>query len=252
MKRFLIVVLLVACGMPEEPTSPAARIESIVDRVADGDSFRAGEQEIRLIGVNAPESDECHYSESRAWLTDVIEGERVKIEIAATDQFDRNLADVHLGDLWVNRELVAGGYALALSGAGPELIAVEEEARDNALGLWGEEICGADRAKSHLEITSVDFNPSGPDDDERVTLHNRDPDPVDLAGYVLRDESSTNRYRFPATILEADGGLTISTACRSTSADLLWCTDGPVWNNSGDTALLLDSFGRVVSIFRYP
>jgi hypothetical protein len=30
-----------------------------------------------------------------------------------------------------------------------------------------------------------------------------------------------------------------------------WCTDQPIWNNDGDTALLLDEAGRIVAIRRY-
>lgn len=34
-------------------------------------------------------------------------------------------------------------------------------------------------------------------------------------------------------------------------AAITWCTDQPIWNNGGDTALLLDPAGRIVAVRRY-
>ena len=33
--------------------------------------------------------------------------------------------------------------------------------------------------------------------------------------------------------------------------EVFWCSDGPVWNNGGDTALLLDPAGNVAGRLRY-
>jgi competence protein ComEC len=75
---------------------------------------------------------------------------------------------------------------------------------------------------------------------------------VALGGWVLRDESSANRFPFPDGLLLAPGDQTrVVTGCAAGARRLAWCAGSPVWNNAGDTALLLDPAGRVVDRFRY-
>ncbi|MFH1103317.1 MAG: MBL fold metallo-hydrolase, partial [Actinomycetota bacterium] len=46
--------------------------------------------------------------------------------------------------------------------------------------------------------------------------------------------------------------VTIRSGCGDdTTVELFWCADGPVWNNDGDTAILLDADGAFVSRLRY-
>jgi len=75
---------------------------------------------------------------------------------------------------------------------------------------------------------------------------------VDLSGWVLRDESSSNRFRFPAgTVLEAGRRLRVVTGCEPPPGALAWCATTPVWNNGGDSVILVDGHGRVVAHRRY-
>ncbi len=69
-----------------------------------------------------------------------------------------------------------------------------------------------------------------------------------------RDESSQNRYRFPHGFLVGAGEtVAVHTGCGDDGpADLYWCAGNPVWNNGGDTALLLDPAGNVAARLRYP
>lgn len=249
------MVVLIACAA--EPTvstttAPAVSFIATVDHISDGDSFRAGVFEVRLAGVNAPEQDECFGDESRDWLATEIEGEQIQFEIVGVDQFDRSLADVFHENRLINLELVKSGHALALSMSAPQILAGEQEARTNERGMWGAAICGANMPKADLEIVAIDFNPPGNDNDERVTIRNPSSREVDLAGFVLRDESSVNRFEFVDGALPAGAEQFVSTACVGNGSVLTWCTEDPVWNNDGDTALLLDSFGRVVDLYRYP
>jgi endonuclease YncB( thermonuclease family) len=236
-----------------EDSRPENIITVVVASVADGDSFRAvdGDLEVRLLGVNAPERDECFGSESGDWLSDQIGSREVQIVTVATDQFDRTLAWVYVDERLINQELVATGHGLVLSdGDRDSLFSAEDAARAAGLGMWGSDICGATGHKAQVEIVDIDYNPSGEDQDERVTIANREDGPVDLSGFLLRDESSVNRFEFPSRSLAAGSELVISTACEG-SADLFWCSSEPVWNNGGDTALLLDQHGRIVSLLRY-
>jgi len=173
----------------------------------------------------------------------------VGIEI---DQFERTVAEVSVAERSVNLEAVASGHALAFSTGRAELLSAEAEARTSALGMWAADICGATAPKVSLEIVDVLFDPPGRDQDEQVTIRNVDSQDIDLEGFVLRDESSVNRFRLPSITMRPGSELIISTDCRGGVPMVFLCSGQPVWNNGGDTALLLDTFGRVVAVFRYP
>ena len=92
-------------------------IPGTVTRINDGDSLvietGSAEIEVRLMGINAPESDECFGQEAEQRLVDLVEGQEVGLEDMGQDQFDRTLAYLWLGDLLVNLEQVGGGFAIA-------------------------------------------------------------------------------------------------------------------------------------------
>ena len=258
MKWTALLLFVVGCLPPDAQAPPASTLTvtsgTPVVEVADGDSFRTDTDEVRLLGINAPERDECYGDEARAWLAELIEGEVIELESGAFDQFGRVLAVARLNGLNLNHEAVASGHALALS-SGLAVIdglgEAEENARTNGLGMWGEDICGGQGHVGELSITELDYNPPGNDEIELAVVTNTGSVTVDLGGFRLRDESSVNRFDFPAYSLAPGESVTISTGCAAGVGLLAWCTSDPVWNNDGDTALLLDSFGRVVAVERY-
>jgi micrococcal nuclease len=98
-------------------------------RVVDGDTvvvrLDGREVKVRLVGVDAPESVdprkpvERFGHESAAFLRQLVEGKRVRLAYepagAWVDKYGRVLAYLYLepGGTFVNRELVAKGYAFA-------------------------------------------------------------------------------------------------------------------------------------------
>ncbi|MGH8925380.1 MAG: lamin tail domain-containing protein [Acidimicrobiia bacterium] len=248
------LLLVVGCniGGGAENLAPPNSVSSEVvqvEEVVDGDSFRTINSEVRLIGVNAPERDECYGTESREWLAELVEDKDVEIVPDSIDQFGRILADVKVDDISLNREAVATGHALAVTAS--DHLDDEDVARQAGLGLWGADICGASGAPPNLVIDDILFDPPGDDREELIVIGNRSEAAIDLAGFQLRDESSVNRYAFPSYRLAPGGIVTVSTGCDAAANVLNWCTLGPVWNNGGDAVILLDSFGRVVAFRRY-
>lgn len=250
-----LLVILAACTPTAAPTTTTGHtpgtVQVRVDRVIDGDTFEAGGDRYRLEGINAPDMGECAYEEARDRLAEAIEGATIGIVPTGTDQFGRTLAVVE-SPTRANLDLVASGLAIATTADGgvpSELLSAEEEARDAGLGMWDD--CGATGEIPPVSIIGVDANPPGPDEDaldgETVTIRNDGGSPVDLSGWMLRDESSVHRFTFPeGTVLAPGESITV------TSADRGWSPgDSPVWNNGGDMALLLDGDGRVVDRFRY-
>jgi endonuclease YncB( thermonuclease family) len=258
-------LLVVSCSAGDDGAIagfelPATDLAAVVTAVADGDSFRAetstGEIEVRLLGINSPELDECHGPTARDALTDLIEGRSVELATEPElDQFDRVLARAIVGGTYVNLEMALNGHSLVVTEGSSDrgaLLDAEAQARDEELGLWASDVCGAEGPRPALEITGVDYDPPGADEDESVTIANAGVDRIDLAGFVLRDESSVNRFIFPGIILEPESEIVITTGCSSRDEGIIaWCTDQPVWNNGGDTALVLDPVGRIVAIHRY-
>lgn len=246
-------------------TSPERGRPVTLVTIFDGDtilvSMDGAEEEVRLLGVNTPESGECFAREARGATTAMLEGTALTVEIVGErDQYGRLLAYAYAGGILVNRALLDGGYALALQSDHPrlaEFLAAEEAAYEGRQGLWAPDACGPSVA-ANVSLLEMSADPPGPDEDdlngEWVFFANDGPQVVDLTGWVLRDESSQNRYHFPDGFRFHPGeGLAVYSGCGEDGpVTLYWCADDPVWNNGGDTVLLLDPSGNVVVRLRYP
>jgi len=88
-----------------------------VTRIIDGDTVdvRLNDQTLRVryIGMNTPERDEPCYNEATAANAALVRGKDVTLvrDVSNTDQYGRLLRYVYVGDVFVNAELVAEGYA---------------------------------------------------------------------------------------------------------------------------------------------
>jgi endonuclease YncB( thermonuclease family) len=261
----MVALLVVACdggndGGITGVELPVTHVEVVVTSVADGDSFRAefsaGDIEVRLLGINSPELDECHGPTAKAALVDLIDGRTIGLATEPElDQFDRVLARAVVTGTYVNLEMVSNGHSLVVTDGNTDLatlLAAEEVARTSEIGMWASDICGAVGPRAAVEIADINFDPPGADEDESVTIFNPGPDPIELLDFVLRDESSVNRFVFPDVTLASGEDLTIVRGCGDGEEGTIpWCTEQPIWNNDGDTALLLDDAGRIVAIRRY-
>jgi endonuclease YncB( thermonuclease family) len=266
----MIVALIAGCQPGEvggEPPRsgpsdafPPGIATGTVARVNDGDSLvvdtGSGQIEVRLMGINAPESDECSGPEAAARLAGLVDEETVGVEEVGQDQFDRTLAYLWLGDLLLNLDQVANGLAIATTpeegdARGPAIVAAEDGAFEAGLGMWSETACGASGPRPEVGVDGAasSFDPSGPDEEaleqEWVSLSSGAG--VAVADWVIRDESAQHRCRLPTGALVGPGtGLSV------TSADPCWSPGrSPVWNNGGDMVLLLEPSGRVAARLRY-
>jgi micrococcal nuclease len=140
----------------DKPSATAPALVALVERVVDSDTVVANLEgqsvKVRLIGVDAPESVdprkpvERFARESAAFLRRLVEGKRVRLvgepAGARIDRYGRTLAYLYLepGGLFVNRELVARGYAFAYVQYPFQFMddfrAAERSAREQGLGLW--------------------------------------------------------------------------------------------------------------------
>jgi len=109
------------------------------------------------------------------------------------------------------------------------------------------------QAAKGVAIKHIEFDPPGRDiDGEFVRIENSSAGAINLGGWVLRDEGGKHSYTFPVFTLPA-GRAVLLWSKRGTddSANLYWGNASAIWNNTGDTAILLDATGNEVTRFSY-
>lgn len=251
---------------PDEPG-----LEVTIEHVPDGDSFRAsspteGDLEIRLLGINTPEGDECLGEQARDRLRELLASGTATLTPwpAERDDFGRRLGFLVADDVFVNLAMIDEGLAVARAqsdhGFDREFEAAEATAAEERRGIWAPDACGP-ATDAMLEISFLNADAPGDDranpNGEWAEIRNQGDGAVSLAGWGLRDESTRHRYDFVDVDLQPGERARVYTGCGDDDLDddpieLYWCDpEPPVWNNSGDTAFLLDPNGGTASYFRH-
>jgi micrococcal nuclease len=135
--------------------APAGGVTVAVSRVIDGDTVEIspatdGVEEVRLIGVDTPETVdptegiEPYGPQASAFAKRELTGRRVGLEFdqERVDQYGRLLAYVHAGGSMFNEELLRKGYAQAYpyppnTAHAAQFAAAQRKARAAGLGIWG-------------------------------------------------------------------------------------------------------------------
>ena len=168
MKKILfisLIGLLIGCSIEENSTSGTEisnkeqklennslnLIQYEVTRVIDGDTveLKNGER-LRYNDIDTPETVhpnkpvECYGLQASAKNKELVEGEIILVELGnpTKDRYGRLLGYVYIDDLFVNAELVRGGYAEVNSYGNPgselsNLLEIEKNAKESMKGLWG-------------------------------------------------------------------------------------------------------------------
>ena len=117
-------------------------------RAKDGDSLVVGSREVRLFGVDAPEFDQTCKRSGTNWqcgleaaqkLASLVTGREVRCVSSGEDQYGRTLAACTVGQVDVNRTMVASGFAVAFRRYSSDYVSAEESAEVNRRGLWSGE-----------------------------------------------------------------------------------------------------------------
>lgn len=143
---FSILVTGGSC-IPNNPPQTGKVVQAV-----DGDTIKVildqdgRTYSVRYIGMDAPENTtqiEYFGPEATAKNTELVGGKTVTLikDVSETDQYGRLLRYVLTGDLFVNYELVAQGYANTASfppdiSCIPTFEAAEQQASTSKLGLW--------------------------------------------------------------------------------------------------------------------
>lgn len=269
-----VVLFLFGVALSDQAEAPAVQpevsettqadegITAIVESVIDGDTLRLENGErVRLIGINTPERGQPYYEEATAALRELAEGKTVRLErdVSEFDQYDRRLAYVYVGEVFVNEELVARGLAKAYpyepdTSREDVFRRAELYAQDAGRGMWAMSAGSSDTAPG-LAITFFQYDAPGDDTknltEEYFTLTNETDAVIHLTDYRVSD-TANHEYVFPSFVLGAGKSVKVHTGTGSDSAaDLYWNSHETIWNNDGDTLYLYDHKGELVLWWRY-
>lgn len=139
---WLLGLTLALCRLTSAQDLPI--LPGKVTRVLDGDTadvqLSSGPIRVRFNGIDSPEKNQPIGLEATAFLTKMIDGKSVRLEPYRQDRYDRIIANVLLGNLNVNEEMVREGYAWAyrkyMKRENPKLCTLEDAARRERRGLW--------------------------------------------------------------------------------------------------------------------
>jgi endonuclease YncB( thermonuclease family) len=127
--------------------STAAAQSSIsgTGRSIDGDSLMVGDREVRLFGIDAPEFGQTCKRGGQVWrcgagaadeLSKLVTGKQVRCLANDTDEHGRTVARCTVGNIDINRTMVATGYAIAYRHYSFDYVSAEDGAKANRRGLW--------------------------------------------------------------------------------------------------------------------
>jgi micrococcal nuclease len=229
--------------------------------VIDGDTaVLADGRRVRYLGINAPERGELSSAEATDMNRRLTVGKRVRLEWDAVteDRYGRLLAYVYVDGEMVNARLVEAGLAHVLVippnvKHSDRLLELQRGARSARRGIWG-------HIKGPLKITSLQANPPGNDrlhpNEEHVRIANVADAVIDTRGFFMTDRHG-HRYTFPSLPLTPGYSVLLLSGRGVDLADprqqivLYWQSDGPIWNNDGDTATLAAPDGTVIDVFTH-
>lgn len=230
--------------------------------VSDGDTIRLSSgEDVRLIGLNAPELGQSCSTEATNKLKTLVLGKEVILEhdVDNKDQYGRLLGYVYVGNTFVNLEMVRLGFAHKYEYGqntkySSQFEQAENEAKQNNGCLWqsSEENYIQDQC---IYIYSFHYDAAGDDNynlnDEYVIFGNRCSYSVDLSGWTVKDETASHLYTFPTFTFQLGAYITLYTGIGAgTSSSLYFGRSSgnyaAIWNNEGDTLYLRDDEGSLV------
>lgn len=101
--------------------------------VIDGDTLFHDGKRIRILGIDAPESDQRGGADAKNHLIRLVGSGMLRVEPQGTDKYGRILARIMAGQIDLGQAMVAAGYALAQDRA---YKGAERGARWRKKGLW--------------------------------------------------------------------------------------------------------------------
>ena len=154
--RFLLVFFILITAIPvsyaKTSDSLASNAErapatldfydlTVVTHVIDGDTFQAGDERIRLWGIDAPEKKSPFYDMSRLALDAILSNGPVTCKFLTKDRYGRSVMHCLVNQSDVGSLMVRAGFAKDYTKYSGSFYAAEEDfARQSQLGIWEESL----------------------------------------------------------------------------------------------------------------
>ncbi len=141
MNRFLLALLLVGWTVTTA-ADVGTRFVGRVVGVSDGDTIsvlREGRAvRVRLDGIDAPEGGQAYGQRAKAFVSQLVYGKTVTVDVRDIDRYGRLVARVYVTDEDTSLAIVRAGYAwhFVRYSNDTTLAAAEREARTARRGLW--------------------------------------------------------------------------------------------------------------------
>jgi len=127
--------------------APNADSKTIIGnaKVIDGDTIHIGSNQLRLHGIDAPETNQTCEKKNIEWfcgkestkaLINFINNEKVICKIKGADQYKRYISVCFVNNIDMNEFMVRNGWAIAYRYYSKDYIESEEKAKKNKVGIW--------------------------------------------------------------------------------------------------------------------
>lgn len=214
----------------------------IVQRIIDGDTIKANNISIRLLGINSPEKGEPLSDEATEFLEKLILNKTIKLESTKQDRYRRTLAYIFLGNENINLKIVENGFANTYFPEGKQKYysdfqnAWKDCVKDN-LGVCEK---SEDKCVDCVILKNFDYK------NKKVVFKNICDFNCDLTNWQIKDEGR-KKFIFPEFILEQKKDVTIITReGKNTNEILFWEGEKYIWTKTGDTLFLKDEESKLV------
>jgi len=194
------------------------------------------------INPNAMSTYTVEFRERSGW-DQGLNGSAVIVHEIRSDGLVRLLTNNPVGTLVMGSEFVSPPPSTVV-----RVESIDESLHIARLRIWRLPASGV----RDVRILSILFDPVGPEPQgEYVLIQNDRSSAVDLVGWTLSD-AAQHVYTFPVFRLPPGGILRVWTGTGTNDVEnLYWGRRRAVWNNTGDTAVLRDAAGTVISRFAY-
>jgi len=141
-KQTILLVSFLVLAAGSTAASPNTLTGRVVG-VADGDTITIldadkAQHKIRLAGIDAPEKRQAYSEKAKKALCSKVFGKQVDVTYSGKDRYGRIVGNVRINGRWINKELVAEGWAWYYNKYSSDkvLAAAEVQARKEKLGFW--------------------------------------------------------------------------------------------------------------------